>query len=61
MRPFRLASAADAEVEQRVRVCTWFGFEGSTPWFYRVVWDIGLAALSRDGRRLAVPTATDTG
>ncbi|GAT70881.1 hypothetical protein PS9374_06569 [Planomonospora sphaerica] len=52
--------ASAAEVERRVRECAWFGFDGATPWFDQVAWDIGLAALTPDGRHLAVLAATDT-
>ncbi|MEU2651342.1 DUF6183 family protein [Streptomyces albidoflavus] len=59
-----LAGVADgagaAEVEARVPECAWFGFGARTDWFEQVAWDVGLAALSPDGRRLAVLAATDT-
>ncbi|MEU7376993.1 DUF6183 family protein [Streptomyces albidoflavus] len=56
-----VADGADAaEAEARVSECAWFGFDAATDWFERVAWDIGLAALSPDGRRLAVLAATDT-
>ncbi|MGY4740553.1 DUF6183 family protein [Streptomyces sp. ATMOS53] len=47
-------------VEARVRECAWYGFDADTRWFERVAWDIGLASVSPDGRRLAVLAATDT-
>ncbi|WP_319595423.1 DUF6183 family protein [Streptomyces sp. ID05-04B] len=47
-------------VEARVRECAWYGFDVDTKWFERVAWDIGLASVSLDGRRLAVLAATDT-
>ncbi|MFI8908191.1 DUF6183 family protein [Streptomyces albidoflavus] len=56
-----VADGADAaEAEARVSECAWFGFDAATDWFERVAWDIGLATLSPDGRRLAVLAATDT-
>ncbi|MGE7437275.1 MULTISPECIES: DUF6183 family protein [Kitasatospora] len=48
------------EVEARVRDCIWHGFGADTKWFEQVAWDIGLAALAPDRRRLAVLAATDT-
>lgn len=48
------------EVEARVRDCTWYAFEAETSWFERVAWDIGLATITPDRRRLAVLAATDT-
>ncbi|MFC8717759.1 DUF6183 family protein [Kitasatospora sp. NPDC057198] len=48
------------EVGARVRECTWYGFDADTKWFEQVAWDIGLAALAPDRRRLAVLAATDT-
>jgi hypothetical protein len=59
-----LAGAAENDpaeaVEARARACTWYGFGADTKWFERVAWDIGLAALSPERRRLAVLAATDT-
>ncbi|MEV6028599.1 DUF6183 family protein [Streptomyces sp. NPDC052036] len=52
--------ATAGEVEARVRECTWCGFGADTKWFEQVAWDIGLAALAPDRRRLAVLAATDT-
>lgn len=52
--------ATFGEVEQRVRDCAWYGFDADTKWFKRVAWDLGLAAVTPDGRRLAVLAATDT-
>ncbi|MEV8517225.1 DUF6183 family protein [Dactylosporangium sp. NPDC051484] len=49
-----------SEVEAAVQACAWYSFAGASDWFQRVAWDIGLAAVSPDGRRLAVLTATDT-
>ncbi|MEV6191904.1 DUF6183 family protein [Streptomyces sp. NPDC051920] len=49
-----------AEVEARVMACEWYAFDADTKWFEQVAWDIGLATLSPDGRRLAVLAATDT-
>ncbi|NED85362.1 hypothetical protein G3I76_35410 [Streptomyces sp. SID11233] len=56
-----VAEAASAEaVEARVRECAWYAFDAETKWFERVAWDIGLASVSPEGRRLAVLAATDT-
>jgi hypothetical protein len=52
--------ASVAAVEARVPACAWFGFDASTPRFWQVAWDIGLAAVSPDRRRIAVLAATDT-
>ncbi|MFE9737035.1 DUF6183 family protein [Streptomyces sp. NPDC006477] len=59
-----LAGAAEGvpveTAEARVRECAWYGFDADTKWFERVAWDIGLAAVSPERRRLAVLAATDT-
>lgn len=59
-----LAGAAEdstaEEAEARVRACGWYSFDARTEWFEGVAWDVGLAALSPDGLRLAVLAATDT-
>jgi Family of unknown function (DUF6183) len=47
-------------VAERAEDSQWFVFESDSGWFYGVAWDIGLAAVSPDGRRLAVLAATDT-
>ncbi|MFF3330552.1 DUF6183 family protein [Streptomyces sp. NPDC002888] len=52
--------ASAEEVEARASACTWYGFEAPTDWYEQVAWDIGLAAVSPDGRELAVLAATDT-
>ncbi|MFJ4712880.1 DUF6183 family protein [Streptomyces sp. NPDC088785] len=49
-----------AEVEARAADCTWYGFEAKTTWFEQVAWDVGLAALTPDRRRLLVLASTDT-
>ncbi len=48
------------EVEARAADCTWYGFEANTKWFEQVAWDVGLAALTPDRRRLLVLASTDT-
>ncbi|MFF6830229.1 DUF6183 family protein [Streptomyces longwoodensis] len=48
------------EAEARARECAWYGFGADTKWFGRVAWDIGLAAVCSERRRLAVLAATDT-
>jgi hypothetical protein len=56
-----VAEGAPAEaVEARVQACTWYAFSAGTKWFEQVAWDIGLAAVCPDRRRLAVLAATDT-
>ncbi|WP_244215425.1 DUF6183 family protein [Kitasatospora purpeofusca] len=52
--------APASEVEANVRACAWYRFSADTPWFHRVVWDLGVLAVSPDGRRLAVLAATTT-
>ncbi|MFJ8433160.1 DUF6183 family protein [Kitasatospora sp. NPDC094019] len=54
------ADAPPSEVEARVRACTWYRFGADTPWFHRVVWDLGVLTVSPDGRHLAVLAATTT-
>ncbi|MFJ4667084.1 DUF6183 family protein [Kitasatospora purpeofusca] len=54
------SDAPASAVEARVRACTWYRFGADTPWFHRVVWDLGVLALSQDRRRLAVLAATTT-
>ncbi|GHF03936.1 DUF6183 family protein [Streptomyces morookaense] len=51
--------AAAAEVEQQALACNWFRFEADTPWFADRIFDYGIAALTPDGRRLAVLAAVD--
>jgi hypothetical protein len=48
------------EVEARAGACGWYGFVADTGWFELVAWDLALAAVGADGRRLAVLAATDT-
>jgi hypothetical protein len=52
--------AAFEEVETRAGDCIWYGFAADTKWFEQVAWDVGLAALTPDRRRLLVLAATDT-
>ncbi|MFI5931901.1 DUF6183 family protein [Actinoplanes sp. NPDC051494] len=52
--------APASEVEALAHRCSWYSFAGTTNWFESVAWDIGLAVLSPDRRRLAVLAATDT-
>lgn len=54
------ADATPADVEALARACSWSSFAESTDWFDCVAWDIGLAVVSPDRRRLAVLAATDT-
>ncbi|MFJ8442084.1 DUF6183 family protein [Kitasatospora griseola] len=55
-----LADAALPAAEARAAACHWFAFDAPAPWFDRIAWDFGLAALTPDRRRLAVLAATDT-
>jgi hypothetical protein len=48
------------QVEERAERSEWFSFESDSGWFYDVAWDIGLAAISAEGTRLAILAATDT-
>ncbi|MFD3698843.1 DUF6183 family protein [Streptomyces sp. NPDC058646] len=53
--------ASAAEVELRAEQSTWFHFESDAEWFHHDGGsNYGIAALSPDGRRLAVLAATDT-
>ncbi|MEU8411959.1 DUF6183 family protein [Amycolatopsis japonica] len=52
--------ASFREVEARVEECIWHVFDADTQWFQRVAWDIGVAGVAPDHRRLAVLAATDT-
>ncbi|WP_425341941.1 DUF6183 family protein [Amycolatopsis coloradensis] len=52
--------ASFREVEARVGECIWHVFNADTQWFYRMAWDIGVAGVAPDHRRLAVLAATDT-
>ncbi|MFE5549561.1 DUF6183 family protein [Streptomyces sp. NPDC056534] len=55
-------SSTFGAIEARARECIWHGFSAGTEWFARVAWNIGLAALSPDRRRLPYwlrPTPTD--
>ncbi|MER5351474.1 DUF6183 family protein [Kitasatospora sp. NPDC002551] len=54
------ADASAGEVEEYVRGCAWYRFGAATPWFHRVVWDLGVLAVAPDRRRLAVLAATTT-
>ncbi|MDG4826945.1 DUF6183 family protein [Asanoa sp. WMMD1127] len=52
--------APAAEVEELAHSADWYSFAAASGWFEQVAWDIGLAAVSPDGRGLAVLAATDT-
>ncbi|MFD5559857.1 DUF6183 family protein [Kitasatospora griseola] len=58
--PAALADAGLPTAEARATACHWFTFDAPAPWFDRIVWDFGPAALTPDRRRLAVLAATDT-
>ncbi|MFI0743034.1 DUF6183 family protein [Streptomyces sp. NPDC021100] len=50
-----------AEVERQAAACAWLRFEADSEWFHNEIGnDYGIAALSPDGRRIAVLAATDT-
>lgn len=49
------------QVAQLARDTTWFRFDSDAAWFHNDIGnDIAIAALSPDGRRIAVLAATDT-
>ncbi|WEP00091.1 DUF6183 family protein [Streptomyces sp. FXJ1.172] len=51
--------ASALEVEQQARQSTWFHFEADAEWFRNDIGsDYGIAALSPDRRRIAVPAQT---
>jgi hypothetical protein len=52
--------ASPADVEALAQASSWYSFAEATDWFERVAWDLGLAVVSPDRRRLAVVAATDT-
>ncbi|WP_157850877.1 DUF6183 family protein [Streptomyces exfoliatus] len=52
--------ASAEEVERLVMESAWFHFQCDAEWFHNEIHDYGIAALSPDGRRLAVLAATDT-
>ncbi|WP_433046928.1 DUF6183 family protein [Dactylosporangium sp. CS-033363] len=52
--------ATAGETEAAALAAEWYAFAGASPWFANVAWDIGLAAVSAGGRRLALLAATDT-
>ncbi|MFE7193359.1 DUF6183 family protein [Kitasatospora sp. NPDC057541] len=54
------ADASPGEVEEHVRRFAWYRFGADTPWFHRVVWDLGVLAVGPDRRRLAFLAATAT-
>ncbi|GAB3841213.1 DUF6183 family protein [Dactylosporangium cerinum] len=54
------SDASPAGVESVARAASWHSFAGATDWFDDVAWDVGLAVVSPDGRRLAVLAASDT-
>ncbi|MFJ7158563.1 DUF6183 family protein [Streptomyces sp. NPDC101118] len=54
------SGATAGEVERIALGSAWFHFESDSAWFHNEIHDYGIAALSPDGRRLAVLAATDT-
>ncbi|MEY9938942.1 DUF6183 family protein [Streptacidiphilus sp. MAP5-3] len=54
------ADASADEVEHEARRTTWFHFDCDASWFHNEIYDYGIAALSPDGRRIAVLAGTDT-
>ncbi len=55
-----LPGPADFHIKPLAERSRWFRVDTDSEWFYEVAWDIGLAAISPDGRRLAVLAATDS-
>lgn len=49
-----------ADSEDAARACAWVGFLADTDWFFRVVTDLGIAAVDPAGRTLAVLAGSDT-
>lgn len=54
------SDATYAETEDAARACAWTGFLADTDWFYRVVTDLGIAAVDPTGRTIAVLAGSDT-
>lgn len=54
------SDATYAETEDAARACAWTGFLAETDWFYRVVTDLGIAAVDPTGRSIAVLAGSDT-
>jgi hypothetical protein len=52
--------ATAAEVEALAHAGSWWSFAATTSWFDNIAWDVGLAVVSPDRRRLALLAATDT-
>jgi len=52
--------ATAAEVQAVALSCSWHSYGGAGDWFEQVAWDVGLAVVSPDRRRLAILAATDT-
>jgi hypothetical protein len=53
--------SADCEaIAEAAKRCTWISFVSTSPWFYSVVWDLGIVAIWPDRRSIAVLAATDT-
>ncbi len=64
---FAVVAVESAEVWQRLFAASSTGgadapgsYGADTPWFHRVVWELGVLALSPDGRHLSVLAATTT-
>jgi hypothetical protein len=52
--------ASAVEVERSAHQAAWYSFGSAVDWFEQVAWDVGLAVVAADRRRLAVLAATDT-
>jgi len=48
------------DVALRASECNWYRFGSSNDWFYRVMWDIGIACTIPDKSEIAILAATDT-
>ncbi|MFF2618059.1 hypothetical protein DR950_01565 [Kitasatospora xanthocidica] len=54
------AAAPFADLAAQAEETHWYLFDTQGPWFYRVAWDVTMAALRPGRRELAVLAATDT-
>lgn len=52
--------ASFEDLSREMDRCAWFAFSPTTPWFYRVAWDVGFLALRSDKKTLVALAATDT-
>jgi hypothetical protein len=48
------------DIALRASDCNWYRFGSSNDWFYRVMWDIGIACVIPHKNEIAILAATDT-